>query len=191
MAVAKELPYGLKVHPRQALEALKLLGQYVEERRKVVEDKKITDVPNAVRMMDAINIFAETVGKVVKAPAEQLYNTMRFTVVPELMDAEDIITIGVEGVGKVHLQDDISCKVEDKEKLYDWLTANGMEDLIVEQVNAQTLTASMRARMKENAATAKELFEEGGQIDPTKLLAMPPQELVKITPVVRAVITRK
>jgi hypothetical protein len=191
MAIAKALPYGLKVHPRDALEALKLLAQYVEERRKVVEDKKITDVPNAVKMMDTINVFAETVGKLVKSPAELLYNNMRFTVVPELMDAEDITNIGVEGVGKVHLQDDISCKVEDKEKLHDWLTANGLEDLIVEQVNAQTLTASMRQRMKANAEKAKELFGDGDEVDPTLLLAMPPQELVKITPVVRAVITRK
>lgn len=186
--VNKVLPYGLKVHPRDVIDAIKLLGLYVEERRQVVELKKITDVPNAVKMMDAINIFAETLGKVAKAPAELLYNHMRFTVVPELMDNEGITTIGVEGVGKVHLQDDISCRVEDKEQLYKWLTDNGLEDLITEQVHAGTLTASMRARMRENSEKVA-LME--GDVDPTKLLAMPAQEVVKITPVVRAVITRK
>ena len=184
----KVLPYGLKVHPRDMIEALKLLGDYIEERKAVVEAKKITDVPNAVKMMDAIHIFAETVGKVAKSPAEVLYNSMRFTVIPELMDAEDITNIGVEGVGKVNLQDDISCKVEDKEKLAEWLKDNEMEDLIVEQVNAQTLTAALRERMKTNAARVA-LME--GEVDESKLLPMPAQEVVKITPVVRAVITRK
>lgn len=169
----KALPFGLQIHPSKATLAIKLLNEYVMERIKIVEDKKIVDLTDAVKLMDAIHLFTETIGTLVKSPAEILYNTLRFTIVPTLADDAGVETIGVMGVGKMHLQDDISCKVEDKEKLYKWLTDNELEDLITEQVNAQTLAATMRARIK---------------ADPPK--SLPPVEVLKITPVVRAVIKR-
>lgn len=165
------LPFGLAIHPSKATQAILLLQAYVAERVQIVEAGKIADLTDAVKLMAAINDFTETLQELVKAPAEVLYNRLRFTVVPTKADDAGVDTIGVLGVGKMHLQDDIQCKVEDKEALYKWLTDNELEDLITEQVNAQTLTATFRKRIKEN-------------------LPMPAQDIVKVTPVVRAVIKR-
>lgn len=186
--------YGLEHSPKDAAKAILLLREYVLERIKLVEDKKLEDVPAAVKMMDAIDRFTDEVQSLVKAPAEVFYNNLRFTVVPEMMDAADITTIGVDEVGKVHLQDDIRVKVEDKEALFTWLKDNDLGDLITDVVNAQTLAASLRARIKENAELAAKAQKSPDfkQEDLEKvLLAMPAPTTVNIQPLVRAVIKRK
>ncbi len=186
MASKPKNAYGLTISPQKAEEAIAVLAQYVLERAKMVEDGKLKTVQEAVRMQGSIDRFKDEVADRVKSPAEALYNRLRFTTVPNLMDDEGIETIGVEGVGRVHLEDDISVKVESKEGLNEWLTANGLEDLIKETVNAQTLAASMRQRIKDNAKRVKEM--QGTDIDPSALLPMPPAEVCSIKPLVRAVI---
>lgn len=186
MASKAKATYNLKVSPQHAADAIALLAQYVKERWDLVDQGKLTTAKEAIVMQRTIEVFAKSVGDQVKSPAEVLYNRLRFTTVPSKMEDEGIATIGIEGVGKVHLQDDISVKVEDKVALNDWLTDNGLEDLITETVNAQTLAASMRKRMAENAERVKNM--QGVNIDPKDLLAMPPKEVCTITPVVRAVI---
>lgn len=194
MAAKKKTDLGLKILPQDMVKALEVLSAYVAERMALIVAEKIQDVQTGVKLMAAIQDFAEMVGKRAKAPAEALYNILRFTTIPQIMDNDDITTIGVDGVGRCRLQDDISCKVENKDGLNTWLVANQLEDIITETVNAQTLAAQMRARMKANAEKVKEAMEAGMK-DPAEiqklLLAMPPAEIVTITPVVRAQLTRE
>jgi hypothetical protein len=186
--------YGLKVTPQDAQEAVDILEEYVKERAELLAKDKIHDAPAAVKFMAAIKDFTDMVQEKVKAPAEILYNTTRFSLVPNVFEATETEKITVPGVGRCHLQDDISCKVANKEGLHLWLTENGLEDIITEQVNAQTLAAHMRARIKENAAIAKDALKQG-LTDPAKIQelmkALPPQTIVEIKPVVRAQITRE
>lgn len=186
--------WGLKITPEKAAEAIMLLQQYVEERIALVEKGTIKDPATAVKMMAAVQDFNTEVAKRIKSPSEGLYNTLRFTTVPTAFDENDTTKLGVDGIGTCRLQDDIQVKVQDSVALHKWLTDNGLEDIIVETVNAQTLAAQMRARIKENAENTARAMK-AGTTDPAKLqeiqLDMPPAEVVSITPVVRAQITRE
>lgn len=188
MVSKAKIAHRLKVSPTDVEHALTTLAAYVSERILLVEEDRLANSQEAIKLQSAINGFTEEVAKRVKNPAEALYNRLRFIVVPTFMENEGIMTIGVEGVGRVHLEDDISIKVEDKEGLAIWLANNGLEDLIKETVNAQTLAASMRQRMKENSARVANM--RGVDIDPRDLLAMPPPTICDIKPVVRAVIKK-
>ena len=73
--------------------------------------------------------------------------------VPEVMRANNIRTITVEGVGRVSLGTRWSASMPDKAAGFDWLRANDHGGVIQETVNAQTL-----------GALAKELNEEGTEL---------------------------
>lgn len=194
MATAKKNPFNFKYTPAHVRDALLVLQGYINERAAVVDAGQLPDTATGVKLMAAIQDFAAIVGKMAKSPAELLYNSMRFTTLPSLMDTEDIVNVSVDGVGRCNLHDDITCEVKDKVELHKWLTDNKLEDLITEVVNAQTLAAQMRARIKENAQIAQDALR-AGTTDPAtmkKLLKpMPPDSAVKITPVVRAQLTRE
>jgi hypothetical protein len=188
VATKAKAAHRLKVSPTDVEHALTTLAAYVAERILLVEENRLANAQEAIKLQNAINGFTDEVAKRVKNPAEALYNRLRFTTVPTFMENDGITTIGVEGVGRVHLEDDISIKVEDKEGLAAWLTENNLEDLIKETVNAQTLAASMRARMRENAERVSKM--KGVNIDPKDLLPMPSPTICEIKPVVRAVIKK-
>ena len=195
MAVAKKkADFGLKVTTQQVAAALVVVSDYIKEREKLLDDDKIADTQTGVKLMAAIQDLAEQVKVWAKSPAENLLNKIRFTLIPTLMESEDIVTIGVDKIGRCRLQDDITCKVEDQDGLHKWLTDNELEDLIKETVNAQTLAAQMRARMKENAEIVDRAMK-AGTTEPEEiqklLKAMPPATVLKITPFVRAQITRE
>ena len=194
MAVKLKNDYGLKVTPEKAAEAMLVLQSYVQERAALVESGRLTGSTPAVKMMAAIQDFNEEVNDRVKAPGEALYNKIRFTTVPKVFDEEDITKIGVDGVGQCRLQDDISCKVLSTDGLHKWLTDNELEDIIKETVNAQTLAAQIRGRMKENAEVVAKAMK-AGTTDPETLQKLqkplPPAEVMTITPVVRAQLTRE
>jgi hypothetical protein len=184
--VANKSPYGLKITPAKAQEALGTLAEYVTERAGLVESGKLKTAKEAIVMQHAMDIFKGEVQARVKSPLEELYNRLRFTTVPSRMEDEGITNIGIEGVGRTHLEDDIRVAVADSDALRQWLTDNEKEDIITETVNAQTLAAFLRNRMKENAARVGAM--KGVNIDPKALLPMPPPEVLVITPVVRSVI---
>ena len=73
--------------------------------------------------------------------------------VPEVMRANNIRTITVEGVGRVSLGTRWSASMPDKAAGFEWLRANEHGGVIQETVNAQTL-----------GALAKELNEEGTEL---------------------------
>ena len=164
---------GLRVHPTQAKEAIGLLESYVKERADLAMDKlRLGSAVDAIKLMHTLKAFTEELAERVKSPAEKAYDIIRFGVVPEMMESEDMTTVTVDEVGRCNIQDDVSVKVLDKQGLFEWLTENEKEDMITEQVNAQTLTAFIRQRLKEG-------------------LEVPPETIITVTPVVRAVITKK
>lgn len=162
---------GLKVSPDQAKEALQVLKQYVDERSLVCEKEKLGDLNTSVHLMSTLHRFKEELQSMLKSPAEKAYDRLRFTIVPSFMEDDGITSLTVEGVGRVNVMDDIQCQVADKDGLYDWLREEDMADLIQNTVNAQTLAAALRKRLKEGKP-------------------MPPEKAVKVTPITRAQITR-
>lgn len=190
----KTSDWGLKYAPGDVDAALDILEAYLLERVALVDSPKITDPQSAVKMMAAIQDFIEKVKARAKTPAEHLYDKIRFTIVPTIFDETDTVNTAVDGVGKCRLQDDITCRVVDKEELFKWLTNNELEDIIQQQVNAQTLAAQMRARIKENAEIVGKALK-AGKSDPAQLAKlqkpMPPATVVEIKPIVRAQLTRE
>lgn len=81
---------------------------------------------------------------------EQLEEKLSREYVPDVMRANKIKTITVEGVGRVSLGTRWSASMTDKQMGFEWLRGNGHGGVIQETVNAQTL-----------GALAKELNSDG------------------------------
>lgn len=168
---------GLKVHPDRAHEALEVLATYVAERAELVKEKaNFGNAVEAIKMMHALKQLAEALAERVKSPAEEAYNMMRFNHVPSFMEDEEITKISVEDIGRVNVMDDLRLSVKDKKALHDWLVENDLEDMITSSVNAQTLTAFFRGRIKEGK-------QQNGK-------DLPDPKIVEVTPFVRAQITK-
>lgn len=154
--------------------AIAYLASYVVHLAETVENKDKLDPVSAVKLMDQLYNLKEMIAERIKSPTEKAYDMARFTIVPELMANADMTAVSVDGIGRCNLQDDINASVakENKEAFQQWLIDNELEDMITRSVNAQTLAAWVRKRIK----------------DPK--LGELPTELIKITPFTRAVITR-
>lgn len=162
---------GLKISPAQRDEAVRVLEEYVRERVELAKNKAKLDLHGASQLMDALYQFKEELGERIKTPTEKGYDTLRFAVIPEFMDEQDIRNINYEGIGRVECRDDIQTTVHDKTGLNKWLEDEDLEDLIQRTVNAQTLAATLRQRIKDGKS-------------------MPPAAVATVKPIVRAQITR-
>jgi hypothetical protein len=124
------------------------LQEHTEELRQGLEQQELR---GAAVLMKRVADAAELIGKA-KAELEKLHDTLRFATIPTLMDAGDVRTVTYDDWGfRVQLADDVRCSVPDKDALKGWLVENQLEDMITEQVNAQTLAAFVRRRMKDGS----------------------------------------
>lgn len=161
--------------------AIEYLRRYVEHLEVLARAKDKLDPMKAVRLMDQVRTFKEQVSEMVKSPAEKIFDILRFTVVPEIFLDNDIPSLTLDGIGRVNIMDDLTVtiigedneKKENQKKFQGWLIENELEDLITPTVNAQTLAAFVRRTLR----------------DPDSKLHLP-MDLLKITPVTRAQITR-
>lgn len=101
------------------------------------------------------------------------YDYLRLNFIPNRFDEEGIQNITIEGIGRVSLTGDlfVSVLAENREKMHEWLSDIGKGSLITTTVNASTLKATIKAMMR-----------AGEEI---------PEDIIKVTPVSRASITRK
>jgi len=102
----------------------------------------------------------------------KVFDFLRITKVPQMMEDEGIRNLNVEGVGRVSLTADmhVSIKEGQKETFYEWLRDNGRADLIQPNVNPSTLKA-----------TVKNMVKEGEVV---------PEEMLNVSPYTRASITK-
>lgn len=100
------------------------------------------------------------------------YDVLRLEAIPERMDSDGVENMRVEGIGRVSLTADmfVSVKGGAKQGLYEWLDGHGLGDLVQPTVNASTLKAFVKRRMK-----------EGKEV---------PTDFLNVTPVTRASITK-
>jgi hypothetical protein len=97
-------------------------------------------------------------------------DTLRLEMIPAKMEEDGVERITYEGIGRVSLTGDMYTQVVDKPGLYDWLEGNGFGDLIQLTINASTLKAFVKGRVK----AGKEI----------------PTDFIKIAPFTRASITK-
>lgn len=119
-------------------------------------------VQNAIEYIDELH-------KVLQAE----YDAIRMRLLPDAMEEENLASpLNVAGVGRVTITADLQINVpaENKQGFFGWLKKNKMGALVQESINSSTLKA-----------WAKKRIADGKPI---------PSELVKLTPITRASITR-
>lgn len=130
------------------------------------------DLVNLVIEMNNLRLEKESMEEAVKK-INEVYDFLRITKIPTVMNDEGIDRISVKGVGRVSITADmhVSVKAEKKLDFYQWLRDNGRTDLISETVNPSTLKSSV-----------KKMFQNG---------EIPPEDLLNISPFERASITKE
>ena len=98
------------------------------------------------------------------------YDVIRLETLPEKMDSEGIENLRVAGIGRVGLTADMFIAAVDKEGLFKWFRDQNLGDMIQDTVNASTLKAFVKRRMK-----------EGKDV---------PTDYLRVTPFTRASITK-
>jgi len=113
------------------------------------------DLNALVKTMDRVDTLIKRI-KSVSTQAQLLYDRVRFSLIPDVMDEAGTTKIGVEGLGLCYLTSYYDVKQEDKEAIRAWLIEQHLEDMISENINAQTLQAFVNRRMAEAAAAKTE-----------------------------------
>ncbi len=99
------------------------------------------------------------------------YDVVRLELLPSKMEDDGVESVKLEGIGRLSLTGDMYVKVTDKLGLKAWLAKMKKKDLMQETINASTLKAFLKDRMK-------------------KQQPVPDEQVVKITPFTRASITK-
>ena len=98
------------------------------------------------------------------------YDLLRIELIPAAMEDEGVERVTYEGIGRVNLTGDMYVKVQNKAGLMDWLSDEGLGDIVQPSINASTLKALIKRRIA-----------NGSPI---------PEDFVKVTPFTRASITK-
>ncbi len=99
------------------------------------------------------------------------YDVLRLEKVPERAELDGVESAKFEGIGRLSFRHDLFLQTKNPSELNLWLRGHKLGDLIKQTVNSSTLKAFIKNRIKDG----KEL---------------PPAELVKVTPVTMATITK-
>lgn len=95
----------------------------------------------------------------VKKTIGKIYDWTRMGLVPSKMDEEGVDSVRVTGIGRVSLTADLSVSMPDKPAGYRWLTDHGLGDLVTETVNASSLKAVIRRRMRDGEEVPEGVFK--------------------------------
>lgn len=133
--------------------------------------KGITDIAHLVREMKRVQdakVAADEVAKEWNAE----FDVLRLEILPTVCEDQGVEGMRVEGIGRLNLTADlyVSVKSGQKEGWFGWLKKNKLSDLIVPSVNASTLKAWAKDRIKKGKPV--------------------PDEFLNVTPYQRASITK-
>jgi hypothetical protein len=101
------------------------------------------------------------------------YDVLRLDIIPDKMDAEEMSSINLPGVGRLGVTLDLHVTVlaENREAFYEWLVEQGHADIIKPYAQPGTVKSFLKERVT-----------EGDEI---------PEALAKVTPFYRASVTKK
>jgi len=114
----------------------------------------------AVEAMNEMRKQLDSFGEV-KSYYQKIYDHLRMTRVPEIMDNDAINTITFDDIGRVTLTSDIyaSIPTERKDDAWDWLRDNNHGGIIKETINAGTLKATLKVIIKKGELLPPDLFK--------------------------------
>ena len=104
------------------------------------------------------------------AVLNKIYDKLSLEIVPERMEDEGVTNMAIDGVGRVELRADMFVSTQNANALVQWMADNGFEDISTTSVNGSTLKALIKEQMKKKDGL------------------VPPAEIVKVTPYLRAVV---
>lgn len=137
-----------------------------EEARKLYGGMELLAQISKMRDLQGEKEKLEGLLKVVNAH----YDVIRMETIPEKMDEEGVENMRVAGIGRVSLTADMFVATVNKQGLFQWFREQHLGDMIQDTVNASTLKAFVKRRMK-----------EGKDV---------PSEYLRVTPFTRASITK-
>lgn len=146
-------------------EDVSMVNARKDEARKIYEGKSLHDLVSSMKLMRAKKDALDEELKIINAH----YDLLRIELIPAAMEEEGVERVTYEGIGRVSLTGDIYARVTDKHGLMEWLSDAGFGDLIQPTVNAGTLKAFIKKRIKDNLGV--------------------PSDFVGVTPFTRASIT--
>lgn len=115
----------------------KLLYDVEQETESVIQQN---DIQTAIAHYDALDALVESLRARVSA-LQKHADSLSYQTLPTMFTNQNIKTINVVGVGRVTVNVRWSAKMLDKEKGMEWLRSTGNSGLIIETVNASTLTS--------------------------------------------------
>lgn len=144
-----------------------------QARMKVYRDKykKVTQLKKLVEAMHAVKKTKEELEANLKE-ANAEFDVLRFELIPTQMENDGVERVSYEGIGRVSLTADLRVTVlaQNKAGLMSWFRKNKLGDLVSETINASTLKAWVKKRMTDGKTV--------------------PSELLNVTPITRASITK-
>lgn len=134
------------------------------------ENKALTELIDKIKEMAEMERRKEFLADKAKEVNKRL-DQLRLSEIPEAMAALEIPNLTVAEIGRVTLTADVYASIppDKKEEAYEWLNSSGHGNCITETVNASTLKAIMRRRIR-----------DGEEIP----------DVFKVTPFTRASITK-
>ena len=138
------------------------------EAREACEGKPLLELVSLMQVYAGNKDDLEEQLKVVNA----WYDVIRMEAIPTRMEDDGIENVRYEGIGRVSITADllVSTKGGMKDPLIEWLDEHGLGDLAQKSINASTLKAFVKRRIKECKPY--------------------PEEFLNVTPISRASITK-
>lgn len=113
------------------------------------ELEKAANLPDILTHYKAIYEIVDALDGV-KKQAGKMKDDMSKRIIPEVMSAEDVKTITMDGLGRrFTISHRYFCSMPDKPAGFKYLRSNGAGDIIQETVNASTLAAWAKNRLVE------------------------------------------
>lgn len=120
------------------------------------EGKSIQDLARAMKALgDRIDELDEQ-----RKELNREYDFLRFTLLPRVMEDQDVSLMKIDGLGRLGTTSDINCSIKSgaKEQAYVWLQDHGHGDLIQPTVNSSSLKAAIKKAMADGVEVPAELF---------------------------------
>lgn len=120
---------------------------------------KVAKLPALARLHSGYRENIDALGEA-KTTLQKAFDWLRISHIPERMEAEELESMVIEGVGRMYLTTQFmaSIKADCKEGAYQYLQDNGHGDIIQSTVNASSLKALAKQKLKDNDPLPKDLF---------------------------------
>lgn len=137
----------------------------------IADNVKASNLPALARLHQGYRANIDDLAEC-KTVLQKAFDWLRMSHMPERMEAAELESFSVEGVGRVYLSTSLTASIKSgaKDGAYEYLTDHGHGDIIQSTVNSSSLKALAKTKLKDN--------------DPL------PAELFNVTPVTQAVIQK-